>query len=344
MRLMQASHPEIIPSKPGTPDSNRLIAARGWSADRLGMDKVELTPVSGDASFRRYFRLDAGSRSLILMDAPPERENSRPFVEIAARLRSAGLHAPAIIEFDFEQGFGLLEDLGDELYRGIVTAESAPTLFPGLFSVLHCMARKVSATGLPCYDRRRLQEELDLFTDWYLLRHRQSPLGQSEMTDWQAACEILQANATSQPQVFVHRDFHSCNLLHLPGEAPGIIDFQDAVCGPLSYDFISLLWDRYIAWPRAQLEAWMESYRQQLGHTVPKADWVRWCDLMGLQRNLKIVGIFSRLHYRDHKTGYLDMIPRFYKYLLDVAPLYPELRPLHDLLLKNMPQQAPCTP
>jgi len=341
MPLMQESPPESAPPSPGTPESDRLIAARLWAADCLGLEKVELIPVSGDASFRRYFRLQTDSGSLILMDAPPGRENSRLFVDIATRLRTAGLHAPAIVDFDFEQGFGLLEDLGDELYRGILTPQSVAGLFPGLFGVLHCMAQRVDATGLPDYDRQRLQAELDLFTDWYLQQHRQRKLSRSEMTAWQAACEILHANAAAQPQVFVHRDFHSCNLLHLPVQSPGIIDFQDAVRGPLSYDFISLLWDRYISWPRAQLEDWMETYRQQLEQPVAAAEWVRWCDLMGLQRNLKIVGIFCRLHYRDRKAGYLDLIPRFYAYLLDVVPLYPELRALHDLLLQHTPGQAP---
>jgi aminoglycoside/choline kinase family phosphotransferase len=276
------------------------------------------------------------------MDAPPEHENSRPFVDIAARLRNAGLHAPAVVHFDFDQGFGLLEDLGDELYRDLLTPQSVAALFPDLFEVLHRMALHVDANGLPGYDRLRLQAELDLFTDWYLLRHRQCTLTPSESQAWRAACEILQINAAAQPQVFVHRDFHSCNLLYRHGQAPGIIDFQDALRGPLSYDFISLLWDRYISWPRAQLATWMEFYRQQLGWTAPAEEWVRWCDLMGVQRNLKIVGIFSRLYYRDHKAGYLDLIPRFYDYLLDVVPLYPELRPVHDLLLQNVPGPAPC--
>jgi len=341
MPLMQETSPANAPTNPDTPESNRLIAARLWAARCLGVDSVELIPVSGDASFRRYFRLQSGSESLILMDAPPERENSRTFVDIATRLLTAGLHAPAIVEFDFEQGFGLLEDLGDVLYRGILTPQSVAGLFPDLFGVLRCMAQKVDASGLPDYDRQRLQAELDLFTDWYLLRHSQSKSSSSEITAWQAACEILHANAGAQPQVFVHRDFHSCNLLYQQGKAPGIIDFQDAVRGPLSYDFISLLWDRYISWPRAQLEAWMETYRHQLEQPVPASDWVRWCDLMGLQRNLKIVGIFCRLHYRDRKAGYLDLIPRFYAYLLDVVPRYPELRALQDLLLQNTPEQAP---
>jgi len=340
MPHMQESPPESAPPKPGTPESSRLVAARLWAADRLGLDRVELIPVSGDASFRRYFRLQTDTGSLILMDAPPERENSRAFVDIATRLRTAGLHAPAIVDFDFQQGFGLLEDLGDELYRGILTPQSATRLFPDLFNVLHCMAQKVDASGLPDYDRQRLQAELDLFPDWYLQRHRQGKPGNFIMTAWQTACEILHANASAQPQVFVHRDFHSCNLLYLQGKDPGIIDFQDAVRGPLSYDLVSLLWDRYISWPRAQLEAWMEAYRLQLEQRIPAADWVRWCDLMGLQRNLKIVGIFCRLHYRDRKVGYIDLVPRFYAYLLDVLALYPEFQALQNLLLQNAPEQV----
>ncbi len=349
MRFMQASPPENRPSRTDTLESNRLIAARDWASDCLGLDRVELIPVSGDASFRRYFRLHTGSGSLILMDAPPERENSRPFVDIAARLRRAGLRAPDVLDFDFAQGFGLLEDLGDELYRGMLTPQSAAKLLPDLFGVLHRMAQNVDVTGLPDYDSQRLQVELDLFTDWYLQRHRQVRLDQPASTVWRAGCEVLQANAAAQPQVFVHRDFHSCNLLYQQGLEPGIIDFQDAVRGPLSYDFISLLWDRYIAWPRTQLETWMESYRQELTQPVGSAQWLRWCDLMSLQRNLKIVGIFSRLHYRDGKTGYLQMIPRFYAYLLEVLPLYPELQPLQALLLQHVPgpaplDQTPCAP
>jgi N-acetylmuramate 1-kinase len=349
MRPMQESPPLRDPPNPSAQEFNRLVAARNWAAACLGLDSVELIPVSGDASFRRYFRLHTGTGPLILMDAPPERENSRHFVDIAARLRSAGLRAPAVLNFDFDQGFGLLEDLGDELYRDILTPQTVAALFPGLFGVLHCMARQVDASGLPAYDQQRLQAELDLFPDWYLQQHCQRILNKAELNGWRDACETLQANAAAQPQVFVHRDFHSCNLLYRQGQAPGVIDFQDAVRGPLSYDFISLLWDRYISWPRPQLEAWMESYRHQLQPSVPAADWVRWCDLMGLQRNLKIVGIFSRLHYRDGKAGYLEMIPRFYAYLLDVLPFYPELRPLQslleqNLLEQNLQEQAQCAP
>jgi len=204
---------------------------------------------------------------------------------------------------------------------------------------LASMAQNVSSDGLPRYDQERLQAELDLFTDWYLGRHKRLVLDTGQKKNWQLLCIELQRSAAAQPQVFVHRDFHSTNLLYRQGRRPGIIDFQDAVRGPLSYDFVSLLWDRYIAWPRAQLENWIEAFRLLTAPDVEPGIWIRWCDLMGLQRNLKIVGIFARLHYRDHKDGYLQMIPRFYRYLLDVLPLYPEFSPFNELL-----EQIECAP
>ncbi len=325
------------------PTDDRLRQALVWANSKLPRPVQRVSPVSGDASFRRYFRLHTDDAPLILMDAPPAQEDSSPFVDIAGRLAAAGIHAPAIHQFDLGQGFGLLEDLGDTLYRGLINASSVDEHFPGLFALLAQMASQVDCSGLPDYSAAKLQQELDLFTDWYLEQHKQRPLAARERTDWQAACATLLHNAAGQPQVFVHRDFHSCNLLHLPGAAPGVIDFQDGVRGPLSYDFISLAWDRYIAWSRSRLELWMEDYRQlleqRLDAAIDRTTWVRWCDLMGVQRNLKIVGIFARLHYRDHKPGYLDLIPRFYQYLLDVVPRYPELTGLGNLL-----EQESCAP
>ena len=339
MGRMQEQPPEhsAVPSSPA--DSVRLAAAQRWAAQCLGLENVALIPVSGDASFRRYYRVQAGNRSVILMDAPPEQENSAAFIDIDRRLRKAGLHAPEILDFDLQLGFGLLEDLGDELYRAHVSSESVDRLFPGLFDLLRRMAVSVDASGLPPYDDNRLQTELDLFTDWYLGRHRERSLAAQEVLAWEQVCAELKRSAAKQPQVFVHRDFHSCNLLYLPGQAPGLIDFQDAVCGPLSYDFISLLWDRYVSWPRDRLEEWMETYRKLLDLDIHPQEWRRWCDLMGLQRNLKVVGIFSRLHYRDGKTGYLEMIPRFYSYLLDVLARYPEFSEFKVLL-----EQIECAP
>ncbi|MGD2130130.1 MAG: phosphotransferase [Lysobacterales bacterium] len=316
----------------------RLRNAAKWAAGMLGRDRVEPRPVSGDASFRRYFRLDDGARTLILMDAPPDREDSAPFVDIAGRLRAAGVYAPEIVHFDLDSGFGLLEDLGDELYRGLVGPDTIDTLMPGLLDLLGTMARSVDAAGLPDYDASLLEPEMNLFTDWYLARHRDIVLDSSDRATWTGVREQLVRSALAQPQVFVHKDFHSCNLLATPS-GPAVIDFQDAVRGPVSYDLASLLWDRYIPWPRKQLENWMAEARTLLAPDTDRTSWVRYCDWMGLQRNLKIVGIFARLNYRDGKQGYLELIPRFYSYLLDVSARYPELAGFHRLL--ERPECAP---
>jgi len=320
-------------------EDTRLQKAASWAAASMGLENVKPEPVSCDASFRRYFRIRACDRSVILMDAPPEKENSVPFIDVDRRLREAGLNAPEILHFDLDLGFGLLEDFGDTLYRDILDEDSADELFPGLFTTLGKMAREVDARGLPRYDALMLQQEMALFPDWYLRVHRKRPFSSAEWSLWNEVCSKLIRSAYEQPQVFVHKDFHTCNLLQTESGEPGIIDFQDGLEGPLSYDFISLLWDRYIAWPRKKLESWMKDFHGLLSPDCDLDTWVRYCDLMSLQRNLKIVGIFSRLHYRDGKDGYLDMIPRFYGYLLDVLPRYPEFRELHQLL-----EQAECAP
>jgi len=317
---------------------HRLNEAAAWAAAALGRPGLQPRPVSGDASFRRYFRVDDGKRSLILMDAPPDRENSRPFLDIAARLRAAGLRAPAVIAFDLDRGFGLLEDFGDTLYREIFDERSAPVLMPGLFDVLEGMATRVDCAGLPDYEHATLQAEMNLFTDWYLECHRGRALANAERTVWAQTCVALSGSARAQPQVFVHKDFHSCNLLHTP-EGPALIDFQDGLRGPLTYDLVSLLWDRYIAWPRERVEDWIEQARRRLAPAESPAAWRRQCDWMGLQRNLKIVGIFARLRHRDGKQGYVEMIPRFYGYLLDVLPRYPEFAAFTHLL--ERPECAP---
>jgi aminoglycoside/choline kinase family phosphotransferase len=316
----------------------RAQEAAQWAGQRLQINPPDLEPVSGDASFRRYFRIREGGHSLILMDAPPDKEDSRPFIDIASRLRDAGLRAPEIHHFDLHSGFGLIEDFGDTLYREVLTAENGVDLLPDLFNLLEKLARDVDTRGLPNYDSQRLQDELDLFTDWYLARDRQIRFSGRELETWQALCRTLLQSAESQPQVFVHRDFHSCNLLHTP-LGPAVIDFQDGLRGPLSYDLVSLLWDRYIPWPRQQLEAWMTECHRRLQPGCSEAEWIRACDWMGLQRNLKIVGIFARLHYRDGKRGYRSMIPRFYGYVDDVLSRYPEFLAFRQLL-----EDTQCAP
>lgn len=319
--------PNTDPAKP----QDRALQAAAWAAARLGLARVDLLPVAGDASFRRYFRLRTADTSLILMDAPPDREDSAPFVDIDGRLRRAGLLAPEILQFDLDLGFGLLEDFGDTLYREVLSPDSMDRYMPGLLDVLEGLANRVDGHGLPEYGEAALQAELDLFRDWYLERHRKRPLAGAEIDLWEAVCADLVADARGQPQVFVHKDFHSCNLLLTP-RGPGLIDFQDGLRGPVTYDLASLLWDRYIPWPRERLEGWMRDAHRRMAPDADPAQWIHWCDWIGLQRNLKIVGIFARLWYRDGKQGYLEMIPRFYRYLLDVLPRYPQFHAFRHLL------------
>ncbi|MBT8050549.1 MAG: phosphotransferase [Gammaproteobacteria bacterium] len=318
------------PPDSGPQDRRREDGAQ-WAAQQMGMDRVDLQPVCGDASFRRYFRFDAGDRSVILMDAPRYRETSERFLDAGDRLRRAGLKTPDIYHFDLDLGYGLLEDFGDVLFREILSPNTVDRLFPRLFDILETTAKFASTDGLPEYNEERLQIELDLFPDWYLAHYKHRPMKGAEIGAWQDLCGLLIESARNQPQVFVHRDFHSCNLLDT-GHGTGIIDFQDALHGPISYDLISLIWDRYIAWPRERLEAWMAEMHRRYDLDCSQEDWIRQCDWMGLQRNIKIAGIFARLRYRDGKYGYLQMIPLFYRYLLDVLPRYPEFRGFLSLL------------
>lgn len=310
-----------------------------WARTALSRPDLSLATLAGDASFRRYFRLGDAAGSVVLMDAPPDREDSRPFLDVAKRLRDAGIHAPEVLAADLDTGFLALEDLGDALFRELITPDAVDHWFPPLFDVLATLAGKVNAAGLPPYDRARLQAELDLFPDWYLGRHQGLRLEGARAETWDRLCALLLDAAEAQPQVFVHRDFHSCNLLLTPGQTVGVIDFQDAVRGPLAYDFASLVWDRYVTWPRERLEAWMEAFRERVAPDIAPTDWMRQVDWMGLQRNLKIVGIFARLHHRDGKTGYLELIPRFWNYVRDGLGRYPEFRAFDDLL-----EELRCAP
>jgi len=317
----------------------RLEQAREWLRG-IGIDwQADLVPVAGDASFRRYFRLEVDGQSRVLMDAPPPGEDVRPFIDIDHRLRAADLHAPEIIHADTINGFLLLEDFGDDLYRDVLNQDNSASYFPGLFEILKKFALTTDASKLPDFDAVSLRRDMDLFPDWYLEQHRNS-VSRVEFDEiWNGFCQTVVDSALNQPQCFIHRDFHSCNLLKTADGGIGIIDFQDASMGPISYDLISLLWDRYIDWPRPQLETWIEEFRLTLGLNIEPQQWLRYCDLMGLQRNFKIVGIFARLYYRDGKDGYIEMIPRFYGYLLGTLRRYPEFRPILEIM-----EQSECAP
>ena len=329
------NHFEAIKTIP----DQRLTQAKTWLR-KTGIERLSgLRSVAGDASFRRYFRFDTPDRTLILMDAPPPGENTRPFIDVARRLRKAGLHAPEVLQADVDSGFLLLEDLGDDLYRDLLDKSNVDGCFPELFGVLEIMAQKTDVSELPTYDNIALRSEMDLLPNWYLDHHRSQLPRVNFDRIWDGFCEQIIASAFDQPQCFVHRDFHSSNLLKTSTGSIGVIDFQDAVLGPVSYDFISLIWDRYITWSRRQIEDWMEEMRLRLGLDMNADTWRRHCDLMGLQRNIKIVGIFARLYYRDGKQGYVEMIPRFYDYLLSTLRLYPEFGEILAFL-----EQEKCVP
>jgi hypothetical protein len=314
---------------------DRISAIRDWLPDFIGND-FELTPASEDASFRRYFRVRYDDHTRIVMDAPPDKENVRPFIDIARRLESVGLHAPHIYEIDLEQGFLLLSDLGSSSYLSQLNNDSVDRLYGDALDALVRM-QDAPVRDLPPYDETLLRREMELFRGWFLGTHLGRPLDALLNARMEVIYQPLVASALVQPRVFVHRDYHSRNLMIIDENNPGIIDFQDAVIGPVTYDLVSLLRDCYIAWPRLRVEAWALSFRDAAvdhGTLRPTDDetFLRWFDLMGVQRHLKAIGIFSRLNYRDGKSGYLGDIPRTLAYVHEVSGRYDELAELHSLV------------
>lgn len=316
---------------------NRITALKQWveqSFNALGIDLADdwrLVPVSGDASFRRYFRVHSHNLSWIAVDAPPDKEDSAPFVAIARAWEPLAIHAPLVHRADLEAGFMLLSDLGDTLYADRLDAVSADDLYArALLTLTHIQqCRTVAGRSLPPYDRALLMREMALFREWFLPRLLGLALTDAEQAVLDDVFEALTRSALAQPRVCVHRDYHSRNLMVCEGGTPGVIDFQDAVEGPVTYDLVSLLRDCYVAWPPARVRDWALGYRDQAAACgiiapVDDATFLRWFDLMGMQRHLKAVGIFARLKIRDGKGGYLGDIPRTLNYLLTVGEGYPE--------------------
>ena len=314
----------------------RAAERLAWTRSALRDPQAQLESASADASFRSYWRSHSGGRTWIVMDAPPDKENIRPWLDIAQRLNAAGLHAPEIQASDAELGFVLMADLGTRLYLPALNEDSVDALYADALDALLTMQTQVEAADLSPYDEARLVAEMELMPTWFLTRH----LGFTpECEDWdviEPAFRALVNNAQMQPQAFVHRDYHSRNLLIADGNNPGILDFQDAVRGPVTYDLVSLLRDCYIAWPEPRIDAWVESYRQRLvgaGITdVDGATFRRGFDLMGLQRHIKVLGIFCRLWYRDGKAGYLNDLPLVWKYTREVGLRHAEIVPLIGLI------------
>lgn len=331
MRAMNEQNSQEIPDQL---DARHGAACR-WARRELDRTDLQFSVASADASFRRYFRAHAGGRSWIIMDAPPERENCVPFIDIAARLLDAGVNAPRVLASDLEQGFLLLTDLGSQTFLDVLAEENADEFFTEALRALVIMQAKTAAEGLPVYDEALLQRELDLYPDWYLGRHRGVQLLDEERAIWERSCALLTESALAQPQVFVHRDFMPRNLM-VSEPNPGVIDFQDAVRGPVTYDVLSLFRDAFISWPAGRVEHWLAQYRvmaTDAGVELPD-DFERACDWMGMQRHLKVIGIFARLHYRDNKAKYLAETPRFFRYVFEIGRKYPEFDDLLAMMRK----------
>lgn len=312
--------------------AQRLI----WAQNALNDADFALASASADASFRSYWRGRSAGKSWIVMDAPPAQEDTGPWLAMAQRLVDAGLNAPRIHAVDAENGFVLMSDLGSRLFLPELNESSADALYGQALDALLRMQRQVRSDDLPAYDEQRLVAEMELMPVWFFERHLGFTPSCEQWDVIESAFRALVDNANAQTRVFVHRDYHSRNLMISDDGQPGILDFQDAVRGPMTYDLVSILRDCYIAWPDARVYAWLEAYRQRAdaaGLTTGSAERFRRAfDLMGLQRHIKVLGIFCRLYYRDGKAGYLNDLPLVWRYARDIGSRYPETAALIALI------------
>ncbi len=317
----------------------RFEQLKVWVEAVLDIADADLSPASNDASFRRYFRVHQGPKSFIVMDAPPDKEDCGPFIKISMAMAGFGLNVPQILEQDLQQGFLLLSDLGSEQYLQVLNEGNADLLYVDAMTALVSLQVNSldSEVDLPVYDHKLLMAEMNLFKDWLLPLQLGINLNDEQSAALDKTFEWLALQALAQPRVWVHRDYHSRNLMRTKVDNPGVLDFQDAVLGPLTYDLVSLLKDCYITWPRQKVKAWLADYHRQLqtaglAADVDRAQLLTWFDCMGVQRHLKAAGIFARLNIRDGKSGYLSDIPRTLAYITEVAEQQSELAFLGALL------------
>jgi len=336
-------------------DTARAAALAAWLDAQFDGAAYAMTPASADASFRRYFRVTfqaappesyAKQPSLIVMDAPPDKEDCRPFFQVAGLLRGCGVNAPEIFAQDLTQGFLLLGDLGDTTYQtALERGADAQALYRDAITALVAFQRGIEAPALPAYDEALLRRELDLFPDWFVAKHCEHEWRDAERAMLERTFALLIAAARAQPQVFVHRDYHVRNLMNVAEGRPGVLDFQDAVVGPITYDLVSLLRDAYVAWDEERQLDWAIRYWERaraagLPVTARFDDFWRDFEWMGVQRHLKVAGIFARLWHRDGKNAYLADVPRVLGYLRQACARYTELMPLLrflDVLEKRQP-------
>jgi len=308
-----------------------------WIGAELAPKPFSLTTASADASFRRYFRVHLADETLIAMDAPPPQEDCRPFVRIAQLFLDAGINVPKIIAQDVEHGFLLLSDLGDDTYLTQLNTQNASNLYRDACGALVKLQLASQPNVLPNYDEALLTREMQLFPDWYIAKHLNFNLSEAQQQVLQSTFQTINKNVLAQGQVYVHRDYHSRNLMLTKAENPGVLDFQDAVYGAITYDLVSLFKDAYIRWDEELLIDWVVRYWEQArkaGLPVPAdfGEFYRDFEWMGVQRHLKVLGIFARLYHRDGKEGYLKDMPLVMEYLRKACERYVELRPLLRLL------------
>ena len=333
----------------------RTISMLDWLENDLLLTIDSCEPASSDASFRRYFRVKSPEGQYIVMDAPPDKENIEPFIRIAALLTRSQVHVPAIFQQNLTDGFLLLEDFGSQCFLDKLDTLNATALYQSAFDTLFNLQTNtaIENSGLPVYNEPLLQRELAIFNDWFLNQLLDIQIPE---TIWETVNSILINSAREQPVTCVHRDYHSRNLMVLNDGPPGVIDFQDAVIGPITYDLVSILRDCYIAWPEYRVDQWLTQYYQRLLQAklidCNPVQFRRWFDLMGLQRHLKAIGIFSRLHLRDGKSSYLNDIPRTLNYVMTVCASHRELVEFSDFMqdqvlpahaiISSLPQEEVC--
>lgn len=312
-----------------------LFTEQGWGA----VPPATLTAASSDASFRRYFRWEGEGRSFVVMDAPPPQENCKPFVDIAFLLAKSGINVPKIFAEDLERGFLLLNDLGNKTYLDVIDSENADDLFKDALQALLAFQQLPMVAPLPSYDVALLRRELELFPEWYVKHELGIEFDAAQQLLWQQVSDLLINSALAQPKVLVHRDYMPRNLM-LSEPNPGVLDFQDAVYGPVTYDVTCLFKDAFLSWPEERVSGWLQDYWQQAGTLgIPVQpdfdDFLRASDLMGVQRHLKVIGIFARICHRDGKPRYLADVPRFFAYIDAVIARRPELVEL-DVLMASL--------
>lgn len=321
---------------------SRLVSLKQWLETLHGfsLNMETVRPASSDASFRRYFRVDTQNGSCIVMDAPPEKEKIEPFIKVATVFGKSGVTVPRVLAENREEGFLLLSDLGATTYLDVLDEFRAHSMYMDAIDALVRIQSISQPHVLPEYDRATLKRELDLFPEWYIAKHRQFSMTSEKQTELERVFDLILANNLSQPQVFVHRDYHSRNLMYMDGQErtnPGILDFQDALYGPVTYDLVSLLKDAYIEWDEEYILDWVIRYwekAKKAGLPVnPDIDqFYRDFEFMGIQRHLKVLGIFARLYHRDGKNAYLKDLPLVMRYASKTANRYVELVPLARLL------------